>query len=101
MTSPGLFVTDAPYVGRNGYSLRLRGLEPGVNDNAWARAIVMHGADYVSRAIASRLGRLGRSHGCPAVPAAVARRIIDTLKGGSVVYAYAGSRPAAANLTLD
>jgi hypothetical protein len=61
----------------------------------------MHGADYVSRAIASRLGRLGRSHGCPAVPAAVARRIIDTLKGGSVVYAYAGSRPAAANLTLD
>jgi len=90
MTSLGLYVTDSSYVGQNGYSLRLRGLEPGVNDNAYARAIVMHGAAYVSQAIAERLGRLGRSLGCPAVRVGVARKLIDTIKGGTVVYAYGG-----------
>jgi hypothetical protein len=90
MTSLGLFVTATSYVGRNGYSLRLRGLEPGVNDNAYERAIVMHGASYVSRAIAERLGRLGRSWGCPAVRSDIARTLIDTIKGGTVVYAYGG-----------
>jgi L,D-transpeptidase catalytic domain len=88
MTSLGLFVTDTSYVGQNGYSLRLRGLEPGINDNAYARAIVMHGAAYVSQAVADRLGRLGRSLGCPAVRPGVARTLIDTIKGGTVVYAY-------------
>jgi hypothetical protein len=96
MTSLGLFVTGTPYVGQNGYSLRLRGLDPGVNDNAFDRAIVMHGASYVSAAIAARLGRLGRSWGCPAVPARVARDIIDTIKDGSAIFAYGPSaRPAA------
>jgi len=94
-TSLGLFVTDTPYVGRNGYSLRLRGLDRGVNDNALDRAIVMHGASYVSAAIAAKLGRLGRSWGCPAVSAEVARDIIDTIKGGSAIFAYGPSpRPA-------
>ena len=82
MTSLGLFVTDAPYVGQNGYSLRLRGLEPGVNDKAFERAIVVHGAPYVSESVAARLGRLGRSWGCPAVRLDVARTLIDTIKGG-------------------
>jgi hypothetical protein len=90
MTSLGLFVTDTSYVGRNGYSLRLRGLEPGVNDKAYDRAIVVHGASYVSRAVAERMGRLGRSWGCPAVRADIARTLIDTIKGGSVLYAYGG-----------
>jgi hypothetical protein len=90
MSSMGLFVTDAPYVGRNGYSLRLRGLEPGVNDRAYDRAIVMHGADYVSQSLAARLGRIGRSFGCPAVRSAVARPLIDTIKNGTVLYAYGG-----------
>jgi hypothetical protein len=90
MTSLGLFVTDTSYVGRNGYSLRLRGLDSGVNDNAWDRAIVVHGAAYVSTAVAERLGRLGRSWGCPAVRADVARPLIDTIKGGTVVFAYGG-----------
>ena len=90
MSSMGLFVTDATYVGRNGYSLRLRGLEPGVNDRAYDRAIVMHGADYVSQALAARLGRIGRSFGCPAVRSAVARPLIDTIKNGTVLYAYGG-----------
>ncbi|MCU1350222.1 MAG: L,D-transpeptidase catalytic domain protein, partial [Acidobacteria bacterium] len=49
-TSLGLFVTADPYIGGNGYSLRLKGLEEGVNDMAWDRAVVMHGASYVSRA---------------------------------------------------
>ena len=87
-TSIGLFVTADPYIGSNGYSLRLRGLEEGVNDMAWDRAIVMHGASYVSRAAINALGRLGRSWGCPAVRKEVARKMIDTLRGGSPVFAY-------------
>jgi hypothetical protein len=87
-TSIGLFVTDAPYVGRNGYSLRLDGLDRGFNDRARDRAIVMHGAPYVNTTTARSLGRLGRSHGCPAVRDAVARELIDRVKGGSLVFAY-------------
>jgi hypothetical protein len=88
MSSLGLFQTADTYYGSNGYSLRLRGLDAGFNDNAMARAIVMHGAPYVSQAIAERLGRLGRSWGCPAVRSEVARTVIDTLKGGAVMFAY-------------
>jgi hypothetical protein len=88
MSSIGLFKTLEPYYGSNGYSLRLSGLDPGFNDRALARAIVMHGAPYVSEAIAERLGRLGRSWGCPAVRPEVARMVIDTLKGGALLFAY-------------
>ncbi len=91
MTSLGLFVTDSPYVGHNGYSLRLRGLQPGINDRAYERAIVFHGAPYVNQATAEKAGRLGRSWGCPAVRPEIARTLIDTIKGGTVVYAYGGS----------
>ena len=87
-TSLGLFVTADTYTGSNGYSLRLRGLEEGVNDMAMDRAIVMHGASYVSRAAINALGRLGRSWGCPAVRREMARKIIDTVKGGSPIFAY-------------
>lgn len=87
-TSLGLFVTADTYFGSNGYSLRLEGLEAGVNDMAWDRAIVMHGAPYVSRAAVGALGRLGRSWGCPAVRKEVARKMIDTLRGGSPIFAY-------------
>jgi hypothetical protein len=87
-TSLGLFVTDETYVGRNGYSLRLDGLDKGWNDRARERAIVMHGAPYVSPAFVKANGRLGRSHGCPAVSDAVARQLIDRVKGGSLVFAY-------------
>ena len=88
MSSLGLFQTTDTYYGNNGYSLRLRGLDQGFNDNALSRAIVMHGAPYVSEAIAARLGRLGRSWGCPAVRQEVARVVIDTLKGGALLFAY-------------
>lgn len=87
-TSIGLFVTADPYFGGNGYSLRLRGLEEGFNDMAFERAIVLHGAAYVSRAAIAALGRLGRSWGCPAVRTEVAQKIIDTIRGGSAVFAY-------------
>lgn len=87
-TSLGLFVTEGTYVGRNGYSLRLNGLDRGFNDRARERAIVMHGAPYVNTGISKSLGRLGRSHGCPAVRDAVARELIDRVKGGSLVFSY-------------
>lgn len=87
-TSIGLFVTADTYVGGNGYSLRLRGLEEGFNDAAWDRLIVMHGAAYVSRAAINALGRLGRSWGCPAVRKEIARKLIDTVRGGTPVFAY-------------
>lgn len=87
-SSLGLFVTRDTYIGHNGYSLRLDGLEPGVNDHAMARAIVMHGAPYVSEAVAQKQGRLGRSWGCPALREAVAHQIIDTVRNGGVVFSY-------------
>lgn len=87
-SSLGLFVTRQTYIGHNGYSLRLDGLEPGINGHAMERAIVMHGAAYVSEQNAHALGRLGRSWGCPALREAVAHRIIDTVRDGGLVFSY-------------
>lgn len=87
-TSLGLFRTAETYQGGNGYSMRLDGLEPGVNDRARARAIVMHGAPYVAPEQAQRQGRLGRSFGCPAVRSEVARPMIDALRDGQLLFAY-------------
>jgi L,D-transpeptidase catalytic domain len=87
-TSLGAFETLATYRGKHGYSLKLRGLDRGVNDNAEVRAIVIHGASYVSEAFAKQHGRLGRSWGCPALDDAVARKVIDAIKDGSVLFAY-------------
>jgi hypothetical protein len=89
-TSLGLFLTADTYEGGNGYSLKLKGLDAGVNDLAEARHIVMHGAWYVSPEHAQQYGKLGRSWGCPALPLADAKPVIDTVKGGSFVFAYAG-----------
>ncbi|MCD0244927.1 murein L,D-transpeptidase catalytic domain family protein [Xanthomonas melonis] len=87
-SSLGAFTAQESYTGQNGYSLRLKGLEPGFNDHARDRAIVIHGAPYVSEAIIRSQGRLGRSLGCPAVRPAVARQLIDTLRDGAFVFAY-------------
>jgi hypothetical protein len=87
-SSLGLFRTEGSYVGRNGYSLRLRGLDAGFNDHAYDRAIVMHGAPYVSDEFARAQGRLGRSLGCPALREGIAREVIDTVKGSGLVFAY-------------
>jgi hypothetical protein len=87
-SSLGLFRAEETYQGRHGHALRLTGLEPGVNDNARDRAIVIHGARYVSRSFVERHGRLGRSWGCPALDVSVHRRVIETIKGGTAVFAY-------------
>jgi hypothetical protein len=88
MSSLGAFETQESYVGQNGYSLRLRGLEQGFNDQARERAIVIHGAPYVSQQLIDSQGRLGRSLGCPAVRPAIAKSLIDTIRDGSFVFAY-------------
>jgi hypothetical protein len=87
-SSLGLFRTAETYTGENGYSMRMDGLEPGVNDLARPRAIVMHGAWYVDPLQALKQGRLGRSLGCPALRPQVARQVIDTLKQGQLLFAY-------------
>jgi hypothetical protein len=86
-SSLGTFVTGATYHGQHGLSLRLHGLDAGVNDAAFDRAIVIHGAAYVRESIVPQLGRLGRSQGCPALAEDVAPRIIELIKNGTVVYA--------------
>ena len=90
-TSLGLFETLGTYEGKHGYSLKLRGLDKGVNDKAEARAIVIHAAWYVSDDFAKTHGRLGRSWGCPALDESVAKRVIDAIKGESFVFAYHSS----------
>jgi hypothetical protein len=87
-SSLGLFRAAEGYYGKHGYSLRLDGLEPGFNDRARERAIVIHGAAYVNAETAKAQGRLGRSLGCPAVRPAVAARLIDAVKEGGLVFAY-------------
>ncbi len=87
-SSLGLFVADQAYIGKNGYSLRLDGLEAGFNDRARERAIVIHGAGYVSAKFAQRQGRVGRSWGCPALRLPVAHALIDRVRGGGMVFAY-------------
>jgi hypothetical protein len=87
-SSLGLFVARDTYVGSNGYSLRLDGLEPGFNGRARERAIVMHGAPYVDASFAAKQGRLGRSWGCPALREAVARQVIDFVRDGGVIFSY-------------
>ena len=87
-SSPGFYTTGETYTGKHGLSLALDGLETGINDKARERAIVIHGADYVSSDFIRNYGRLGRSQGCPAVPAELSRDIIQTIKGGSCLFIY-------------
>lgn len=88
-SSIGVFVTDTgPYLGGNGYSLRLHGLERGINDNAYRRDIVIHGAWYVNADTIRRYGSVGRSWGCPAVSETMAKSLIDTIKENTLIFAY-------------
>jgi len=87
-SSVGSMVTAETYYGKHGLSLRLDGVEPGYNDLARERTIVIHGADYVSEDFIRRVGRLGRSWGCPALPEDVSGDVIDTIAGGSLVFSY-------------
>ncbi len=91
-SSLGFYLTENTYQGKNGYSLVLSGLEKGINDKAKERAIVIHGAAYSNPSVIANNGRLGRSHGCPALPQAVSESIINTIKNGSLLYIYANDK---------
>lgn len=100
-SSLGLYQTGEPYQGKHGYSLRLDGLEKGFNDNARSRAIVIHGAEYVSEDFIESHGRLGRSWGCPALPVEETKEIIDLIKGGTCLYIYADDKNYLENSILS
>lgn len=87
-SSLGLYVTRETYEGKHGYSLRIDGMSIGLNDNARKRAIVIHGANYVSQEFIAENGRLGRSFGCPSVPMDESQEIIDLIKNGTCLYIY-------------
>jgi hypothetical protein len=87
-SSLGFYLTMNTYTGEHGISLRLKGLEKNINDKAYERAIVMHGANYVSESFAEKNGFLGRSLGCPAIPDALAKPIIQSIKNGTLLFIY-------------
>jgi L,D-transpeptidase catalytic domain len=87
-SSPGFYITGEAYQGNNGYSLKLEGIEKGINDNAYQRAIVLHGADYVNEAYIAAQGFIGRSEGCPAVPSNIATPIINSIKDHTCLFIY-------------
>jgi hypothetical protein len=87
-SSLGFYITMGTYNGCNGYSLRLKGCEKGINDKAYERAIVIHGADYVSNQFINSRGESGRSYGCPALPTGLNKKIIDVIKDGSCLFIY-------------
>lgn len=91
-SSLGFYTTAEVYQGKHGFSLRLDGLEKGINDNARNRAVVIHGADYVSKSFIKQHGRLGRSQGCPAIPYEIHEKLINTIKNKSCLFIYHSSR---------
>ena len=99
-SSLGFYITGETYTGKHGLSLRLDGMEYGINDNARNRAVVVHGADYVSKSFIKNTGRLGRSQGCPAVPYELHKELIETIKGKSCIFIYHPSRTYVAKSKL-
>lgn len=91
-SSLGFYITSGTYVGKNGFSMHLDGLEYGINHLAEERAIVMHGAPYVSEGMIRSQGYIGRSHGCPAVPEKLNKPIIEKIKNGSCFFIYSDNR---------
>ena len=91
-SSLGFYVTQETYTGNNGYSLKLEGVDGAFNNKAYERAVVIHGADYVSEEFARANQRLGRSHGCPALPQELAPKVIDRIKNGHCLFIYHSSK---------
>lgn len=87
-SSLGFYTTGEKYYGKHGLSLRLDGLEIGINDKARKRAIVIHGADYVSEDFINMHGRLGRSLGCPALPQDLNSEIVESIQNNSCLFIY-------------
>ncbi|BDD03397.1 murein L,D-transpeptidase catalytic domain family protein [Aureibacter tunicatorum] len=90
-SSLGFYLTGETYYGKYGLSLRLDGLEKGINDKARERAVVMHAANYVSDDFIKKYKRLGRSFGCPAIPFAMQKKIIPAIKNKSLLYIHKNS----------
>ena len=88
MSSLGFYVTDDLYFGKHGLSLKLRGMDDNFNSNAMERAVVMHGADYVSEEFIRRNGRLGRSLGCPALPNDLNPKVVEAIKNGTCLFIH-------------
>jgi hypothetical protein len=97
-SSLGFYATGEIYTGKHGLSLKLDGLEKGVNDNARNRSVVIHGADYVSESFIRNHRRLGRSQGCPAIPVALTKDIINAIKDKSCLFIYHPSRKVATKI---
>jgi hypothetical protein len=87
-SSLGFYLTGDPYIGSNGYSLQLTGMEPGFNDKAHERAIVIHGAGYANESFIHAKGFLGRSYGCPALPTSINTMVINKIKKGNLLFIY-------------
>ena len=87
-SSLGVFLTGRTYTGKNGFSLRLKGLNPRFNGAAYERDIVVHSAWYVSSSFARKYGRMGRSWGCFALSKKVEAAIVDRIQGGTVLFSY-------------
>ncbi|MGM8360516.1 murein L,D-transpeptidase catalytic domain family protein [Flavobacterium sp. ARAG 55.4] len=91
-SSLGFYLTAEVYNGKHGKSLRLDGIEKGINDNARNRAVVVHGANYVSNSFIQNNKRLGRSLGCPAVPVEVTNKLIETIQNKTCLFIYYPSK---------
>ena len=91
-SSLGFYVTGETYMGGNGYSLFIDGMEKEFNSRARERYVVIHGAAYANPESIKNMGRLGRSYGCPAVPTAITKEFIDTIKDKSVVYIHSNDK---------
>lgn len=87
-SSLGFYITENTYEGKHGYSLKLKGEEAGINDNAEDRGIVMHAAAYVNESVIKERGYIGRSEGCPAITPKLHRQIISAIKNGSCLFIY-------------
>lgn len=91
-SSLGFYVTTGTYTGMNGLSLRIEGVDKGFNENARRRAIVIHGAGYVSQRILRKYGVMGTTYGCPAIPVEMTTQIIPVVKNGSCFFIYYPSK---------
>jgi hypothetical protein len=99
-SSLGFYITSGTYTGVNGVSLRIDGVDKGFNDNARKRAIVIHGANYVSMRIVHKYGTMGTTFGCPAIPTEMTTQIIPVVKNGSCFFIYYPSKKYLAHSTV-